>query len=468
MLIYTEKTTSRITYILDVMLGNLLGIKYILTNDPEVFKTHTGPKFSYAAAPIADELFFGIAALMTERSIDAKYHPEYIEIIKHEELTGFFAVATPSLLPFDVFASAFYMITRYEEYLILNQRDHHGRFHAGMSVAERAGILEHPIVNYYVRTISQLLLKRYPELTFTQPTFQYLSTIDVDMAYSYLHKGFWRNAGAFFKEIFAAKWSNAWQRIIVLLRLRPDPFDTFDYLRSVSSTYGHAHLFFFLMGDHSEHDKNVSYKNPAFRKLVDTIAYQFPIGIHLSYNSHHRKKGYSTEMARLEEVAHVDITRNRFHFLKFKIPDTFTEVAFAGIKEEYSMGHASKPGFRAGIAHPYMMFDLNTNRIKEVKVYPFMYMDATMLFYKNLRPATATDEVKVLMERTAEVGGLFVSIWHNNSLCEQKEWTGWRQVYEYTHELAAKLSTKNGNQPQIFNPQRNKRSSVEQHRSHSS
>jgi hypothetical protein len=36
-----------------------------------------------------------------------------------------------------------------------------------------------------------------------------------------------------------------------------------------------------------------------------------------------------------------------------------------------------------------------------------------------------------LINETRKVGGIFVSIWHNTSLLDNKEWQEWREVFEF-------------------------------------
>ena len=67
-------------------------------------------------------------------------------------------------------------------------------------------------------------------------------------------------------------------------------------------------------------------------------------------------------------------------------------------------------------------------------------MDGTLLRYRNLSPNEATKKIATLMNEVATVGGTFVSLWHNESLCDQGEWKGWKQVYDDMTKLASELS----------------------------
>jgi hypothetical protein len=103
----------------------------------------------------------------------------------------------------------------------------------------------------------------------------------------------------------------------------------------------------------------------------------------------------------------------------------------AGIAEEYSMGYPDEPGFRAGIARPFYFYDVSEDKQTGLKVVPFQVMDGTLYKYKNLDPEASKELILKLITETRKVGGLFVSIWHNTSLLDCKEWQGWREVFEY-------------------------------------
>jgi hypothetical protein len=57
-------------------------------------------------------------------------------------------------------------------------------------------------------------------------------------------------------------------------------------------------------------------------------------------------------------------------------------------------------------------------------------MDVTPLFYMQKSPEQAVEEIKMMVNRVKEVGGLCVSLWHNESFSETERWKGWSTVYE--------------------------------------
>jgi hypothetical protein len=58
-------------------------------------------------------------------------------------------------------------------------------------------------------------------------------------------------------------------------------------------------------------------------------------------------------------------------------------------------------------------------------------MDGTLYDYKKLDTTRSKELILKLINETRNVGGYFVSIWHNTSLLDNEEWKGWREVFEF-------------------------------------
>ena len=100
------------------------------------------------------------------------------------------------------------------------------------------------------------------------------------------------------------------------------------------------------------------------------------------------------------------------------------------------MGFADAAGFRAGIASPFQFFDLEENKITDLLIHPFQVMDASLQQYMKLSPEQAIGKIKEIVEEVKNVNGDFISLWHNESLSEWKEWTGWSEVYRQLLTIA--------------------------------
>ena len=433
-LVYTDHTSARLTYTFDLILTDLCLLTYELTHDKEFFSAYAEPKFSYASSAVADEIFFEAVTLLFETA----NKPQPINFCEYEKIRGFYPVSDQSRIPFDFFASAFFMVTRYEEYFPFH-KDKYDRFRPTHSMNCKGGHLEKPMVNYYALELKKILAEKYPALVFNKKPFEYIPTFDIDMAYSYLHKGYIKNAAGYLRSFVLSNFEEIKERFRVHLGKEEDPFNTFDYLLKTCNDNSLKSIFFFLLGDESRLDKNISFRAPEFRELIKSISKKTETGIHLSIKSHKSSGRSEMERKRLEKIIEKQVYRNRFHYLFFHFPHSYERLLKIGITEDYTMGYASRNGFRAGICTPYYFFNIRKNEVTTLKVFPFAFMDSTFAHYQKADPQTALNEIRQLMRYVYETGGTFYGLWHNSSFTEQKEWKGYTEVFESVAQEATAL-----------------------------
>jgi hypothetical protein len=142
----------------------------------------------------------------------------------------------------------------------------------------------------------------------------------------------------------------------------------------------------------------------------------------------------------LEKITGAEVKISRQHFLRLRFPRTYRRLLNVGILEDYTMGYASKTGFRAGICTPYFFYDVKKEAVTSLKIVPFQVMDVTLRHYLNLNPEEAIREIESLMQEVKTVGGTFSVIWHNETVNDQGEWKGYRKVFEKMNKLGFELS----------------------------
>lgn len=433
-LIYSPEATNRLRYTFDLLLTDLLGLKYELSSDTESFAAATEPKFSYAKSPVGNELFFECHEILFDT--DIKYQP--IAVAEYKNLKGFFTVSEKSALPFDLFATAFYLVTRYTEYLPAKQ-DKYNRFRASQSMNYKAGFLEKPMVNMYAVFLKEKLRSLYPTLQFKERKFTYIPTFDVDMAFSYKGKGFQRNMGGAIRDMVMNDFKALAERFLVLTRGKKDPFDTFDYILDVCKKHHQNPLFFFLMADQSRFDKSIPHTYEPFQEIIRKVSEKATAGIHLSYQSHKHNKIEKQEIMRLEDITNTSVKMNRYHYLRFHVPRSFLRLIEYGITDDYSMGYAPHPGFRAGICTPYFLFNLIHNKQENIRMHPIAFMDTTFIQYKKLNYREGLERIRKIIQSVREVNGTCYALWHNDTFTERHQYRGWRRVFETVAEEAAQM-----------------------------
>lgn len=425
LLIYTHKITHRTKYIFNLLFKDILGVNFMLTSDITLFKAHTEEKISYTNNPVGDELFFVSRNLLFETGITE----QNITVFEYNHYPAFFATGKQSAIPFDVFAASFYLVSRYEEYLP-HIRDSHDRFNPKDSLACKHDFLQKPLIDIWAKWIKELIERKFPSIQFPEKKYAFVSTIDIDNAYAYREKGFTRSVGGYLKSVFKFNFAEIGERTKVLLGMQKDPYDTYSYQLEMLKKYKFKSIYFFLLGDYGVNDKNLPVESKKFQALIKMLGDYAEIGIHPSYGSNKSKEQLKKEVMRLSRVMHRDITTSRQHFLKLTLPETYRNLIDLDITDDYTMGYASLVGFRASICTPFNFYDLDNELETNLKVHPFAIMEGTLKYYMNIPPEDAMLYIKPLIDEVKGVNGTFISLWHNDTLNDQKMWKGWKSIYE--------------------------------------
>jgi hypothetical protein len=423
--IYTDKITHRNKYTFNLIFKDILGLDFTLSDNVSDFNNYQGAKISYSANPVAEELHFTSRHLLLESGISE----QNISLFDYNRCKVFFATGKSSALPFDVFSASFYLVSRYEEYLP-HIRDEHDRFDAKDSLAFTSGFLQKPVVNIWAQWIKEVLLNKYPSLIFPERKYDFVSTIDIDNAFAYREKGFTRSIGGYLKSISNFDLNEIRERTRVLLGLQKDPYDTYDFQLQMLKQYKFKSIYFVLLGDYGVNDKNLPPESEKFQALIKMLGDYAEVGIHPSYGSNKSKDQLKKEVNRLSKILHRDVTKSRQHFLKLTLPDTYRNLIDLDIRHDYTMGFASQVGFRASICTPFNFYDLDMELETNLKVHPFAVMEGTLKYYMKVEPEDAMKKIKPLIDEVKAVNGSFISLWHNDTLNDQKLWKGWKAVYE--------------------------------------
>ena len=329
------------------------------------------------------------------------------------------------------------MLSRYEEYLP-HIKDRFLRFPAKESLAYQNGFLKIPVIEYWLKDLVAVIQAKFPEFSPKPRRFKYVNTIDVDNAYCYLEKGFLRSVGAGLRSLLQLDFEDLAKRVRVLSGKEKDPYDTFDYLLSLKKKYEFESIYFFLLADYGHNDKNISVTSKRLQALVKSMADYVKVGIHPSWASNTSTEKLSKEIDCLEGIVNREVIRSRQHFLRLDLPSTYRNLIDLGIREDYTMGYASQVGFRAGTSLPFYFYDLDMEMQTQLLVHPFAVMDGTLNEYLGLPVDDAQYLVKELIDRVKAVDGVFMSLWHNETLSDNRHWNEWKQVYEFTLEEACK------------------------------
>ncbi|MDX9931550.1 MAG: polysaccharide deacetylase family protein [Bacteroidales bacterium] len=431
--ILTSFDNAKLRYTLDYIFDERLGCGYVL--NPENIINNTtivsyGTNHNQGLL-IPDSNFLhpkGVSAQKAEVLIDDKNN---ICLFPAEKTDDF---------SFDVFAAIFFMLSRYEEYTSL-ERDQHGRFDLQHSLAYKNNFHLRAVVDEWIIMLRNQLLKHVSENTFKkeEPTFSL--TVDVDMLFSYRTKGVLRNMAGWVRDLVKGRFQALFERPLVLLGVRKDPFDTFDVIDKISREF-HVPILFFVLASQqrTNYDKNGNLHHQRAVKQLKKISRESLIGLHPSYYCLDDDNKLMREKHNLEKTIGTSITAARRHFLRMNLPQSYRQLIKAGITNDYTMGFASGHGFRAGTTRPFRFFDIESDIVLPLIVHPFCIMDGSLKDYQQMTQEESHREMLHLAKYIRFINGHFEMLLHNETLSESGRWKGWTQIIRETiHQFQSEL-----------------------------
>lgn len=420
---YTDVKSNRLKYILR-FISSLYSIEWLLVEDVQdadwvyAETVETVKYFTQRKSSIIEE--GNIQELQTSTSYS------------NNQLQLHVGYADDTL--FDFISAIFYLLSRYEEYLDFEE-DEHGRFSSICSDANRHQYLDQPVVDYWIQSWISTWNIHYPGRKILPTTrYSWQPTIDVDIAWAYIHKG-WKSYAGFVKDSIHFNFDNAKKRFSSILDSSRDPYYTYDYFDDCHALINATPIYFIQMGAYGGYDESFGKNNKHFQKLIRELASKNQIGIHPSYASNEENDLLKREIESLENIIQRSITLSRQHFLKLHLPNTYSRLIDHNITDDYSMGYADNAGYRAGTSHPFLWYDLRAEKTTDLTVHPFQLMDVTMNKYMNLTPQEVLQLSSNYRKDIYSVEGVMTTIWHNSSF-GFKEWYGWERVY---HQIAKEM-----------------------------
>jgi hypothetical protein len=344
-------------------------------------------------------------------------------------------------IPVDVFGSAFFMLTRYEE-VVKNDRDTHDRFPASASLAFREKFLNRPIINEYLEILWTSIKTLWPEIKRKERKFEMVLSHDVDRPFKYLNMPpitLLKIAGADLirrKSVKKAHESIKSYFAVKMGEIDRDPFYTFDFIMNLSEKAGFKSCFYFI-SDHSDNKINCDYSinNPEIISLMKKIHSRgHEIGLHPGYNTFDNPEKLRNEFEKLQNVCAEngimqDKWGSRQHYLRFSVPETWRYLSEAGINYDSSVGFADHVGFRSGICYDYPVYDVVQRKHLNIIEKPLVVMEKTVLDRLHMNRGFTEKGENIIVEiknRVEIFKGNFSLLWHNNRFSETCE----RELYQ--------------------------------------
>lgn len=429
-------------YICKILLGDFLGLEYAIEykSNSDFIELQYGIKSLYVR-----EAFFKTLEKdwLTVKSLPQKI-TSYIDCKKHFEkyrgqgmLPVIFGSNTvkytnnATYIDVDIFGSCFFMLTRYEEYVI-KKRDNLDRFEYKESFAYKNSFLDRPIVNEYLELLWCGIRMIAPDLERRKRKYAVIPTHDIDKPFGILYDSNLQIIRHFIGDIVYKRGLTTVVDRIKHLKYKYLHKDVcinegngvIDFIIEASRKYGLKDVFYFMNSKQTLYDGNYYVDYPDLIKMIEKIiSHGHSVGLHPSYNSYLNMETICSENKALVQVvdklSSKGVFGGRQHYLRWSNPETWRAYEYVGLKSDSTLTFAGCAGFRCGVCYPYKVYDLVERRTMDVVERPLIVMDGTLFEYMKLSNEEALEICIGLAEQCRKYDGEFIFLWHNTMLYDK-------------------------------------------------
>ena len=368
---------------------------------------------------------------------------ELIDEAKGHRFTNLLTKSRNSLhLKCDVFASAFYLLSGYHDW-VTTKRDQHGRVLAA-DIDLPPETWDLPVVNHWLRQLNELLnvimTGEVPD-TPSRPSVPGQQTIclthDVDLLRKYSRSSLPRHFERALKGGTAAQ--ELKRARAVLGGRERDPYDSIEQFYTVKERVSAQSTFFFMGSAPSSRNGDYRVSDRAVKEIIIRAkTFGDEIGLHGSWESAERPELIQREKDAVEKAAGVPVQGNRQHYLRFQNPKTWQGVTKAGLRYDATGGFPDRCGFKYGWSGCFKPFDLEAMKPHEFYEIPLVCMDVTLAAYEKIPAELALERLTNLLDASCEnvPGGAFTFLWHN-TMGDKVAYPGYWDTFEYFFSVAS-------------------------------
>lgn len=343
----------------------------------------------------------------------------------------------------DIIASAYFMLSRYEEIIKPNCRDQFGRFLAKDSIVFQQGYGFRPLVDEWGLYLRNLLRKVGVAIPEEKQGFRkiYL-THDVDTPFE-LYR---------FEQVIKQWIKNFIHRRTII----PHPFkvfrtgendcqNTFERIVTkdveLQTELGKEIVepIYFLIAAGSTNTINYcNIRMKKFQKLISMLSNSgATLGLHVSLEAGEKPELIELEMERLLDNCKNAVAISRHHFLRWIEPEHIEQMEKGGITEDFTLGYADSVGFRVGTCRPYYFINPRTKTVSKILEHPMVIMECSLdrHNYMGLDYNKAVELCKKLIDETYKFNGELVLLFHN-PIWDENSYYG--KLYEFILEYISK------------------------------
>ena len=320
-----------------------------------------------------------------------------------------------TILGLDIFASIFFMLTRWEESLL--GREEKGDCDETEFFAVKYGFFNRPIVNEYAELLRTLFLFDFPS-----PKRQYKVILSHDV------DGFitpsWKRIGQdFILQTIHGTPKNTilnltWREKIKYKRAFPSSYSQFEMYTSLCEKYSIPEWFYFKVCRKGEKEATYFYDDVQTHEIVQRLKRKnspfFVFGFHPSQSVFANSTQWDMELSRIIELLDdkPNIGRNHHLLYNFDILRSWEYINNEPIHISNCVFH-KRHGFRSGVCVPYSLFDIFQRRVMNLIEHPCQIMDTVIRYdEKSKTEEERWHDAQCCIDQVMKHQGELVLTWH--------------------------------------------------------
>lgn len=320
-----------------------------------------------------------------------------------------------AVIGLDIFASTFFMLTRWEESLL--GREEKGDCDESQLFCVKHGIHHRPIVNEYAELLRKLLPS--PLLCATH-NYKVILSHDVD--------GFltptWMTIGkAFVRQTIKGAPQNrtlhlTWKDEIRYKKAFPRAWSQFDIYTKSAEKFDIEEWFYFKVCAKGETEATYGYDSQEAKSIVGKLKSKHNpkvvLGFHPSQNTFGNRDQWSKEVERIKGLLNDTpiIGRNHHLLYNYETLRLWESITETPLHISNCVFH-KRLGFRSGVCVPYRLFDLYQRRVMNLIEHPCQIMDTVIRYDEKVKSANERWlDIQSVIDFVKHYQGELVLTWH--------------------------------------------------------
>lgn len=344
----------------------------------------------------------------------------------------------------DLVASAFFMLSRYEETIKPECRDMYGRFLAKDAVVFQQGYGMRPLVDEWGRYLRNLLRQSGIDVPAEKKGFSKIwLTHDVDVPF--MIPDFKTCIFETARTVLHRK--NCLRNPIgIYLSEKKDPLYTFPWLIKQDGKLKEKlggelveSVYFLIAGKSTKKNKYCSVKSKKYIRLLKLLKKNnSTLGLHVSHEGGENPSVIKDEIERLPSCVDRSNLFSRHHYLKWCEPEHIDEMQAAGIKHDFTLEYADCVGFRTGTCRPYRFINPKNLKITSVAIHSMQIMECSLQAkqYMGFSLDEAKNIVASILNYAYDFCGEVNILFHNTSFFGDEYYV---KLYEYILEFLSEV-----------------------------